>query len=123
MNGTYTKPANGAEYNYPSSAYGVMSWWDYGHDIEYIANRIPNANPFQAGIIEMNNTAGPSYFFTSQTEQAAYDNLNELGSRYVVIDNQMATSKFYAITAWINDTGRLDGYQASVNLGGTRGPM
>ena len=122
LNGTYTEPANGAEYNYPSSAYGVMSWWDYGHQIEYVAQRIPNANPFQAGIIEMNNTAGPSYFFTSQTEQAAYDNLNKLGSRYVVIDNQMATGKFYAITAWINDTsGWMDA--GTVNLGGTQGTV
>ncbi len=122
LNGTYTEPANGAEFNYPSSAYGVMSWWDYGHQIEYVGQRIPNANPFQAGIIEMNNTAGPSYFFTSQTEQAAYDNLNKLNSRYVVIDNAMATGKFYAITAWINDTsGWMDA--GSVNLGGTQGSV
>ncbi len=122
LNGTYTEPANGGEYNYPSSAYGVMSWWDYGHQIEYVGQRIPNANPFQAGIIEMNNTAGPSYFFTSQSEQAAYDNLNKLGSRYVVIDNAMATGKFYAITAWINDT---DGWMdsGSVNLGTTGGTV
>ena len=31
-----------------------MSWWDYGHLITYIAKRIPNANPFQAGV------AGPN---------------------------------------------------------------
>ena len=27
-----------------------MSWWDYGHIITFIGHRIPNANPFQAGI-------------------------------------------------------------------------
>ena len=37
-------------YAYPSSTYGVMSWWDYGHVITWVAHRIPNANPFQAGI-------------------------------------------------------------------------
>ena len=114
--GTYTQPEPGQRYNYPSSAYGVMSWWDYGHVITYIAQRIPNANPFQSGIIENNGTMGASMFFTSQNETAAYDNLNWLGSRYVVIDNAMATGKFYAMTAWINDTS--DWYSgASVNLG------
>ena len=37
-------------FSFPTSAYGVMSWWDYGHMITYIAKRIPNANPFQQGI-------------------------------------------------------------------------
>jgi len=27
--------------------YGVLSWWDYGHWITTIGERIPNANPFQ----------------------------------------------------------------------------
>ena len=80
------------------------------------AQRIPNANPFQAGIIENNGTMGASKFFTSQNESDSYQNLNWLGSRYVVIDNAMATGKFYAITAWINDTD--DWYSsASINLG------
>ena len=56
-NGSYTKTLNAdGTYLYPASAYGVMSWWDYGHDIEYVAQRIPNANPFQAGITEENAT-------------------------------------------------------------------
>jgi dolichyl-diphosphooligosaccharide--protein glycosyltransferase len=116
LNGTYTQPPAGQRYDYPSSAYGVMSWWDYGHMIEYVAQRAPNANPFQAGIIEENGTAGSSLFFTSQNESASYQNLNTLGSRYVVIDNQMATGKFGAIEKWIDDT---DGWYSSaqINLG------
>jgi len=43
-------------FSYPNSSYGVMSWWDYGHMITYIAKRIPNANPFQAGVV------GPDWF-------------------------------------------------------------
>ena len=45
LNGTYTEPANGDEYNYPSSAYGVMSWWDYGHQIEYVGAEDPQRKP------------------------------------------------------------------------------
>ena len=102
--GQYYKSPSNKTYDYPSSAYGVMSWWDYGHMIEYIANRIPNANPFQAGIIEENGTTGASPFFCSTDEDRSVQMLDALGSRYVVIDNQMATSKFYAIQTWIGDT-------------------
>jgi len=47
---TYELNETTGRYNYPESAYGVMSWWDYGHIITFIGHRIPNANPFQAGI-------------------------------------------------------------------------
>ncbi len=33
--GTYERPNPGEIYQYPNSAYGVMSWWDYGHIITY----------------------------------------------------------------------------------------
>ncbi|HMK48195.1 MAG TPA: oligosaccharyl transferase, archaeosortase A system-associated [Methanocella sp.] len=101
--GTYHKPASGEKYPYPDNAYGVMSWWDYGHIIEYIAHRIPNANPFQAGINENNKTEGSAPFFLSTSEEEGYENLQDMGSKYVVIDYQMVTSKFAAITAWVND--------------------
>jgi dolichyl-diphosphooligosaccharide--protein glycosyltransferase len=81
-----------------------MSWWDYGHDIEYVAQRAPNANPFQDGVVMDNNTLGAAPFFTSTNETASYDMLNTLDSRYVVIDNQMATGKFPAIEKWVDDT-------------------
>jgi dolichyl-diphosphooligosaccharide--protein glycosyltransferase len=56
LNGT---PETGVDYfaiydsegfEYSSESYGVMSWWDYGHYITTIASRIPNNNPFQAGV-------------------------------------------------------------------------
>ncbi len=47
---TYKLNETTGRYDYPESAYGVMSWWDYGHIITFIGHRIPNANPFQAGI-------------------------------------------------------------------------
>jgi dolichyl-diphosphooligosaccharide--protein glycosyltransferase len=112
--GIYQAPDKETDrYNYPASAYGVMSWWDYGHIITYVAERIPNANPFQAGILEENKTYGSSKFFIAQTEEEGVKNLNSMGSRYVVIDNEMATGKFYAIQKWSNDT---DGWYNVVNL-------
>ncbi len=58
-------------------AYGVMSWWDYGHYIETIGHRMPNANPFQAGIggrresINETNQPGATTFLTAQSEEEA----------------------------------------------------
>jgi len=40
-------PPDGDFFEYPEGAYGVQSWWDYGHWITTRAERIPNANPFQ----------------------------------------------------------------------------
>jgi oligosaccharyl transferase (archaeosortase A-associated) len=79
------------EFQYPETAYGVMSWWDYGYFIMQIAHRIPNANP-GGGYRDL---AGR--FFTAQNETSADELADELGSKYVVIDSLMATSKFYAM--------------------------
>ncbi|WMW24316.1 oligosaccharyl transferase, archaeosortase A system-associated [Methanolobus sediminis] len=120
----YEIPADGESYQYPDSAYGVMSWWDYGHWIEVIGHRIPNANPFQQGIggrtnsIEEENQPGASTFFTASSEEEATKvleainpNLDKAGARYIVSDVEMATGKFYAMTAWTLDT---DGYYIQV---------
>jgi dolichyl-phosphooligosaccharide-protein glycotransferase len=102
--GLYKKPAGNEDYNYPPSAYGVMSWWDYGHYITYIAHRIPVSNPFQAG------AKVAAQFFTEQDVSAANEMLDTLGSKYVVIDyptamyarqqNGLIFGKFYAMIDW-----------------------
>jgi len=100
----YKRPS-GEEYKYPPSAYGVMSWWDYGHWITAIAHRIPNSNPHQRGAVSA------AQFFTAQDESSANAILDELDSRYVIIDIDMATpyriadgkittAKFYALAIW-----------------------
>jgi len=82
------------EFEYPETAYGVMSWWDYGYFIMQIAHRIPNANPGQAGAVQ----AGQ--FFTARNESSANERADESGLKYVMIDYAMATSKFYAMVEW-----------------------
>ncbi|SFM88884.1 oligosaccharyl transferase, archaeosortase A system-associated [Methanolobus profundi] len=113
----YEIPASGESYEYPDTAYGVMSWWDYGHWIEVIGHRIPNSNPFQKGIggrtnsIEEENIPGASTFFTASSEEeatavleAVHPDPEKAGARYIVSDVEMATGKFYAMTAWTLDT-------------------
>jgi dolichyl-diphosphooligosaccharide--protein glycosyltransferase len=84
----------GNEFEYPDTAYGVMSWWDYGYFIMQIGHRIPNANPGQA------NADKAGQFFTAQNETSANVLAGELGTKYVMIDQAMATGKFYAMAEW-----------------------
>ncbi|MCK4362215.1 MAG: hypothetical protein KAW13_02930 [Dehalococcoidia bacterium] len=94
----YDRPPAGERYDYPESAYGVMNFWDYGHWITRIAHRIPSANPFQAGAVET------ARFFTVQDESSANEVLDELDSKYVIIDYEMATGKFPAIPIWAGES-------------------
>ncbi|MDQ1261077.1 MAG: dolichyl-phosphooligosaccharide-protein glycotransferase [Euryarchaeota archaeon] len=104
----YVRPANG-KYAYPDTAYGIMSWWDYGHLIEYMGHRIPNANPFQQGIGSVTkNVPGSSPFFLAENESSAEAVLTALdlnrsqylNTKYVMIDQPMAVGKFHAMAAW-----------------------
>ncbi|MFC4988562.1 oligosaccharyl transferase, archaeosortase A system-associated [Saliphagus infecundisoli] len=113
--GVYDRPADG-DFDYPEGAYGVMSWWDYGHLITVQGERIPHANPFQQ------NARSAAAFLTAQSErrgEAVLDGISagepvvdrpteELESveagdeemRYVMIDDEMAGGKFGPITRW-----------------------
>ncbi len=114
--GPYVRPPPGEPYPYPDTAYGVMSWWDYGFWIETIARRIPNANPFQGGIGGgEEQRPGAATFFTAESEAEANEIADTLGVKYVVSDVEMATGKFHAIAAWDCDTG---GYGEWLLIGG-----
>ena len=93
----YQSPPPGEDFNYPPTAYGVMSWWDYGHIITRIAHRIPCANPFQQGA-----TIAGTYLI-SQNETSANQIMDELGAKYVVIDNLMSFSFFYPFVTWARE--------------------
>jgi dolichyl-phosphooligosaccharide-protein glycotransferase len=86
----------GAGFNYPQSAYGVISWWDYGYWITYIAHRIPNANPGQdpAAVKRVAD------FLTAQDEPSADAMAADMKSAYVILDYQTASSKFWAVATW-----------------------
>ncbi|HJJ99557.1 MAG TPA: oligosaccharyl transferase, archaeosortase A system-associated [Methanocorpusculum sp.] len=98
---------NGTGFKYPSESYGVMSWWDYGHYITTIANRIPNSNPFQAGV---EGQYGAAAVLTCTNESAVMEKLDHLGTRYVMTDYQMAGDKFGAMATWNNSSAQLAPY-------------
>jgi len=98
-------------FHYPEKAYGVMSWWDYGHMITYISKRIPNANPFQQGVT---GDAGAAAYFVSTSEEKANTMLDKLGTRYVVTDIEMDTGKFPAMATWNNPSLAADPYMKTM---------
>ncbi|MDD1646024.1 MAG: oligosaccharyl transferase, archaeosortase A system-associated [Methanomicrobiales archaeon] len=97
-----------ATYTYPATAYGVMSWWDYGHQITYIAQRIPNANPFQRGVA---GPTGAAAYFMTESEDYANQVADIRGTRYVVTDIEMDVAKFWAMSTWYNSTAATAPYQ------------
>jgi len=107
--GTYERPADG-DFEYPEGAYGVQSWWDYGHWITTRAERIPNANPFQQ------NAGEAADYLLAPSEEASREVLagqSEEGAntRYVMVDWQMASpnSKFGApVTFYSGNETRSD---------------
>ncbi|MFC7213383.1 oligosaccharyl transferase, archaeosortase A system-associated [Saliphagus sp. GCM10025334] len=136
--GTYDRPADG-DFDYPGGAYGVMSWWDYGHLITTNGERIPHSNPFQqnaqssswyllaeeeshgeaildgiaAGVPVVNQ---PEETITTELENA--DNADEGEMRYVMIDNEMAGGKFSAITQWTDPAYSRFQTQETANISG-----
>jgi len=73
--------------NFPN-AYGVMAWWDYGYWIVRIGHRPPSQNP--GGAIP-----AVAEFFLAQDEGEGERILDERGARYVILDYDFVTGKFY----------------------------
>ncbi|WP_254862292.1 oligosaccharyl transferase, archaeosortase A system-associated [Halovivax gelatinilyticus] len=115
----YSYPDDG-NFEYPEGAYGVMSWWDYGHLITTQAERIPHSNPFQQharsssaylqapdeatanGVLDLIATGeDPRLDDTGGLTQEPPESV-EGGDQmpYVMIDYKMVGSKFGAISQW-----------------------
>lgn len=109
----YFKISQKDEWQPPAQAYGVMSWWDYGHMITYLANRMPNANPFQYGVA---GDYGAARFFITTNESVASGILDHLKTKYVVTDYEMDTGKFWAMATWDNPDLGVAPYQQSFIL-------
>ena len=116
-NHIYDAPKSGETFKYPDTAYGILSWWDYGDYIQIFGHRLPNANPFQEGIggrrgsINETNGPGAATFFTAQSEEEATAVLkaidprpDKMGARYIMSDAKMATDIFMAMAEWTLDT-------------------
>ncbi|MBN1236442.1 MAG: oligosaccharyl transferase, archaeosortase A system-associated [Methanotrichaceae archaeon] len=80
-----------------NAEYSVMSWWDYGNWILYLAERPVVANNFQAGVMDS------AEFYLSESEEEATALLDARGSRYIFADYKLIYQKFASLTTWINE--------------------
>ena len=109
----YYKLYNRGTYENPEEAYGVMTWWDYGHWITFVAERPPNSNPFQEGVAGPDGSAA---YFMHQNEEDSNVILDNLDTRYVITDVEMDTSKFWAMATWYNTTLQQFYYMTSLAM-------
>jgi oligosaccharyl transferase (archaeosortase A-associated) len=79
----FPRRAEDAVFPYPKSAYGIMSWWDFGHWISAYGRRIPIANGMQTGASD----AARFFLATDPNEAAAL--LRHTGGRYIIADSSM----------------------------------
>ncbi|HWQ66364.1 MAG TPA: oligosaccharyl transferase, archaeosortase A system-associated [Methanospirillum sp.] len=103
----YLKIYDKQGFSYPDSAYGVLSWWDYGHWITYLAKRIPISSPFQ------NNVQEVAKFLIATDERDADLIANQTGARYIISDFSMITSKFPALPLWAVGKQAAERFQVS----------
>ena len=113
--GLYESPPPGEQYDYPDSAYAVMAWVDYGYWITRIAHRPVNLTPGPGGFYV-------AKFFLSQSEDSFQEIewrtrweqetipesaiIDKLGARYIMLDDQTTTSKFWALANWAQEEGQ-----------------
>ena len=80
-----------------TAEYSVMSWWDYGNWILYLAERPVVANNFQAGV------ADAAKFYLSESEEEATAVLDARGSKYIFADYSLIYGKLASLTTWANE--------------------
>jgi dolichyl-diphosphooligosaccharide--protein glycosyltransferase len=80
----------------PQPDYSVLAWWDYGHWITRIAQRVPLASPSH----QLGNEIGG--FFVAQNIEDAEAAIEGMNVRYVVIDGGIMTGKFHALVSYAN---------------------
>ncbi|MFC1945707.1 oligosaccharyl transferase, archaeosortase A system-associated [Chloroflexota bacterium] len=97
----YESPAPGEVFAYPDTAYGVLTWWDYGYWVRNIAHRIPVANPSQDPV-QIEKVAR---FLTAASEAEGSGIADDLGAGYVVIDYTTGFGKLYSV---IEKAGKLE---------------
>jgi len=102
--GLYKPVSEKGGFEYPSSAYGILSWWDYGYWIARIGHRVPATNPGTGPL----KTAP---YFTAQDGLSAAGVISTWGVRYVIVDNEIAAydGKFHAL-ATLSDLNYSDFY-------------
>lgn len=94
--------------------YSVMSWWDYGNWVVYVARRPVVANNFQTGVEDS------AKFYLSESEAISTAVLDKRRARYILTDYELLYGKLPAIVAWTNEDLssylNVEGHGPSLNI-------
>jgi dolichyl-diphosphooligosaccharide--protein glycosyltransferase len=98
-----------SDYKYPESAYGVLSWWDYGYWIIRQSQRITYSDPGGG------NRRYAGWSLTSDNITEIEESMRQLKIKYIIIDNSMVTGKYYSM---VRHASELESdYQPQVTIG------
>ena len=97
----------GKAYQYPSTAYGIAVWADYGYWVMQIGHRIPVSNPGTTG------NKGEFQYFSAEDDASADSIMNGWGAKYVIAENRLASpnDKFYALANLSGNKKETDFYE------------
>lgn len=87
---------SGQNFAYPPSAYGVLTWWDYGDWVDAIAHRLPSTNGTQA------NAEYVAAFLTATSPEMAHRPLSQLSARYAVLNSEVTVDLWSTVVHWSN---------------------
>jgi asparagine N-glycosylation enzyme membrane subunit Stt3 len=79
---------------YSETAYSVTAWWDYGYWIMRISHRFPSCDPGGG------NREAVANLLVAQNETAANEQADKLNTKYIIIDEPIVTTKFYALATY-----------------------
>jgi dolichyl-diphosphooligosaccharide--protein glycosyltransferase len=80
-----------SEATYPDTAYGVMTWWDYGYWILREGHRITYSDPGGG------NRRFCGWFLSTNNMTEAMEAIESMKIKYIIIDYSMTTGKNYSI--------------------------
>ena len=81
----------GENFAYPPSAYGVLTWWDYGDWVNAIAHRLPSTNGTQT------NAEAVAAFLTATSPDAAERPRAILLARYAVLNSEVTSELWHVL--------------------------
>jgi oligosaccharyl transferase (archaeosortase A-associated) len=105
----YESPPSGERYQYPDSAYAIMTWVDYGYWIARIAHRPVNLTPGPGGfyvatyLLSQDANSSREVEWKTAWEQEMIPEseiIDKLGAKYIILDNDLTTNKLHALAFW-----------------------
>jgi dolichyl-phosphooligosaccharide-protein glycotransferase len=84
----------GQPFAYPSSAYGVAAWWDFGYWIMRVGHRFPISDPGYGAREQV------AKLFTTSDASVANGIMDQTQTKYIMIDDTTIGSKMGGVTTY-----------------------